>query len=531
MSSSPPRSGPPSSSRIDFLALANHIFVLCSIGYVCGNFFRSIVGSSIDTQLSDAFANSLFFFLALLFVVDAVLYYACMFDGLLPLRRRRKASVQAEAPSSVEPEPTAERDTARDGEQHDERRPRSSSLTSISTTVTNHDGESTLLPTPTTDDFWHSHSDLDAVSSASYTLHTDTGTTSTTPVLSSVAPSSAVGATGGGAVDWAYRSLWPLTVDGLGEVLNIVASVIALLSSILPFLSVVSSDNSGAGDDFMRWQIVADNSSMFLWFLDAGVYFRAWRVALPKNHAGVRGWWQPRNWYMWANILNVLASAMYLVSAVYAAVGVRVTEWLLGNDDAAGDHYDTRQVQREQRTLALAGDVLYLACAVLFELAWLNDRREEYDEAQRRQRARINRMQRAQKEAEKRLDASAPHSADVAFPDPSTTAVASIAVLPDTAVSTVPTAEHRVDSHAKFARLPKLPKAKHRDESGHSSKASNGAQRAAVPVLRSDAPEPGAGAEKEKKKRTPREERARQREQKKAGGLGEVLLPTFDVAP
>ena len=341
---------PSSSSGIDFLALANHVFVLCSVGYVVGNFFRSIVGDSIDAQLSDAFANSLFFCLALLFVVDAFLYTACMFDGLLP--RKKKAAEQVMEAG----EEGGLQDVEGGNGEHGRGR-------SSSADVHQHHRHQRRQRRAVADPRRHRRRLL-----RSYSLHTSDSTSSSStqhPTTSHSTSSHSIPSPSSSSTtilsDPSYRSLFPLTVDGWGEVLNIVASFIALISSILPFLSVLSFDNSGAGDRFVRWQIMADNSSMLLWLVDSLVYFRAWKVSLPMHagqgvgKGGRRGCWQPRHPYMWANVFNVLASLVYVASAVYAAVGVRVLEWLLGNGGVVGSHYDTRQVQREQRDAGACG--------------------------------------------------------------------------------------------------------------------------------------------------------------------------------
>ena len=388
----------PTPSSIDWLAVANHVFVLASCGYIIGNFFRSIVGHSLNAAMSEDVENALFLSLATLFVVDAALYYKCMYVAVWPVRRPRRL-VEAEAEQMREEE-------AEEAEAADEvgalprltlhqlaERVRTVSGTSVSTTVTQ-DSDTTPGHSPLESDGWSDastaaaspHAALDTSSSfAPYSLQVDPTTTSRShPALF---------ATGGRSagdelvVDTSYASLLPLTSAGWGELVNIAASLVALASAVLPFFSsyftTPARPHHAAVNVAGKFQLYLDNGSMALWFVDSLLYMHAWRHSLPRTARP--SYFQPCQLYFWSNCLNIAASGVYVLSVVYGFWWTHSErEW---RDEEVALR---RDVQRLQRTLALGGDVLYLVCALTMEAAWYKDKcDDEVAQLKRRYRRQL----------------------------------------------------------------------------------------------------------------------------------------------
>lgn len=423
----------------DYLAIGNHLFVLASSGYIVGNFYRSIVGDSLNADMSEDVENALFTVLAALFVIDALCYYKSMFVSVWPIKRPRRL-VEAEAEQRRQEEAEEAEDEADErgrggGGELDEvgelpwltaraldGRARSISGASISTTETQEDDSITPGQSPLSSDGWSdttatamsrsaaaaAASDLSS-SAAPYLLHVDTAAAASTDDPSSVTAAEEDDEL---VIDPTYSSLLPLHASGLGEVINIVAATIALASAVLPFfssyLTAPALPHRRAVDSTPKYQLILDNASMFLWLIDSFVYLYAWKHSLKYHYPGARdSYFQPLHAYFWANLLNVAASGVYVLSVVYGFVWTHSERvWL---DD---DREQRRHVMRVQRTLALGGDVLYLVCALVMEVAWYVDRcDDEVDNAKRaaRRERRRRRQMRSQRQQQVRQRAQQQH--------------------------------------------------------------------------------------------------------------------------
>ena len=400
----------PTHTTTDWLALANHLFVLASCGYIIGNFYRSIVGDSLNARMSADVENGLFLVLAAMFVVDSWLYLKCMFVAVWPVMRPRRL-VEAEDEQRRQQEAEETEDEEDDDQvrvlpwlsiRHLAQRMRTISGGSTSTTVT-HEGDITPGVSPSSSDGW---SDTSAIASRSAGTDVSSSSTQYTLHVDAVlpAPSTTAGSINGGdsaaahdeelVVDPSYSALLPLRSAGLGELVNIAASLIALTSAILPFFS--SYLNAPAHPPrppvnlTAKWQLCFDNGSMLLWFIDSLIYMHAWRHSLPSHYPGIKpSYFQPLHVYFWANLLNILASGVYMVSVVYGFWWTHSErEW---RDE---DRVMRRQVMQMQRTFALGGDVLYLVCALLMEAAWYRDKCDEEVTALKRQNTRSRRQSR-----------------------------------------------------------------------------------------------------------------------------------------
>ena len=414
----------PAHSSTDWLAIANHVFVLASCGYIIGNFYRSIVGDSLNAAMSEDVENGLFLVLAAMFVVDSYCYYKCMFVAVWPVMRPRRL-VEADEQRRRQ----QEAEEADDEEEVDDevralpwlsvrglpQRGRTISGASISTTVSQ-EGEITPGLSPTSSDGWSDASaaggprtagtDLSS-SSTQYTLQVDTLSLSHPPstAASVNATSDDVEENEELMVDPSYSALLPLRSAGLGELVNIVASLVALTSAILPFFSSYLTVPAQPPRHDMnltpKYQLILDNGSMLLWFIDSLIYMHAWRHSLPSHYPGIKpSYFQPLHAYFWANLLNVLASGVYVVSVLYGFVYTHSeSEW---RDE---DRLVRRQVMQMQRTLALGGDVLYLVCALLMEAAWYSDKcDEEVTELKRQNRRDRRRLRQLRQQRQRRKE-------------------------------------------------------------------------------------------------------------------------------
>ena len=378
----------PTHTTTDWLAIANHIFVLASCGYIIGNFYRSIVGDSLNARMSEDVENGLFLVLASMFVTDSWCYYKCMFVSVWPVMRPRRM-VEDEQRRQQQEEEAEDEQADEVGAlpwlmvRHIADRIRTISGASISTTVTQ-EGEITPGLTPTSLDGWSDAAaaagsrpaGIDFSSSPTqYTLHVDAVSLPRSSTLTTDATDEAdEGEDEELVVDPSYSSLLPLRSAGLGELVNIAASLVALASAILPFfsfyLTTPARPKHPAVNLTPKYQLFLDNGSMLLWFVDSLLYCHAWRASLPSHYPRIKpSYFQPLHVYFWANLLNVLASGVYMVSVVYGFWWTHSErEW---RDE---DRMLRRQVQQMQRTLALGGDVLYLICALVMEAAWYKDK-------------------------------------------------------------------------------------------------------------------------------------------------------------
>ena len=306
----------PPHDTFDFLLLANHVFLIGAVGYVIGNFFRSLLGSQVDTQLSDALSNALFFFLAIVFFVDAILYALSMFDCLWIAQPKQTA-----ATTRMLQEPLIDDD---EQFQHLE------DGVIVGVPIADTD-----MPEPTRSSRASSVSDMsnDAVIPPPHIYEHP-------------------------------RPLFPLTIDGWADILNIVASTMNLFSSILPFLSVLLSNGTQADGAYLSWSVWVDTYTMAVWCLDALLFFLAFRQTNPTASM-----WSA---YYMANVANMIGSITYFASCLY---GIVLT---YAPDDTIRDYLFTRSVLRNQRTCALAGDVLYLICAVLMEVGDFYERKAKW---------------------------------------------------------------------------------------------------------------------------------------------------------
>jgi hypothetical protein len=89
---------------MNWLALGNHLFLLGSGGYFAMNFWRSVIGTSLNSSFGAAIATSVFFSLALVFICSACCYWIdCLAFPTAWTRRRcyhpvkrSKINIQAE---------------------------------------------------------------------------------------------------------------------------------------------------------------------------------------------------------------------------------------------------------------------------------------------------------------------------------------------------------------------------------------------------------------------------------------------------
>ena len=149
-------------------------------------------------------------------------------------------------------------------------------------------------------------------------------------------------------------TLLPLTIDGVAELVNVLASLTSVCSALLML--------APTSDSTFHAIMSIDLISATLWLLDSLCYCRAWQLSAQCATSDSRCWWRPQSIWWWSNVLNVGASLVYVAVAVMGWMVV----WVGGRG---------MEVVVEQRAAFVVGDVLYLLCAVVCQWAWLLDRK------------------------------------------------------------------------------------------------------------------------------------------------------------
>ena len=346
-------------SSIDYLLWGNHLFVLGSVGY--------LIVDLTSAQLSEPFgllSAVVYFVLAVVFLVDSVLYLRCTVTCLF--------ASAAVLPAQEATGQMTKNSGGKGGVEHRRAFSAPDTLMMASTLSTLSSSLSSSLSfIPPSQPLSKQHSALSTTietatasspATVSITVNQSTVSSVSDRQCAAVPPRRAqsvshVRRTSGvfcehQTVARTKGALLPLTVYGTAELLNVLASLTSVCSAMLLLSSTT--------DDTFAASVTIDLLSATLWLIDSLAYFRAWQLSASSLLGGV--WWQPASMWWWANVLNVGGSLAYVCVAVMAWMGV----WV----DGAG-----MEIAVEQSAAYVLGDVLYVLCALVCQWAWQLDRK------------------------------------------------------------------------------------------------------------------------------------------------------------
>ena len=320
---------------VDYLLWGNHLFVVGSVGYLVAD-----LAFSLSSTYEFAAAPTAYSFLALLFVIDSLLYLRCTIGCFSTGKEVVVVGKKVETEATAFPHRRA-----------------------LSAPVVSANGRSLQCVLP----YFHSvlqeqRIHMRAAASVDYSGQTSSHHhRAHSEGVKVIAPSTVFceHQTSTSVRSAESKSSIVLRADAMAELLNVVASVVNVVSSCIMF-----ADRST--DGWIRGMVWCDLLSATIWLIDSLCYFRAWQVSLSDDILARKCWWRPASTWYWANVLNMGASIVYLLIAFVA--------WLKTIDNTDGD---ALEILMEQRAAFIIGDVLYLLCALACVRSWQLDRLTE----------------------------------------------------------------------------------------------------------------------------------------------------------